>query len=85
MALDVWLAPVSALRIDMTQHGEYSISDVTRAALAELDEPLSISGYFSERTHPLLSPLVPQIRDLLEDPDLPTSFSLVARCSWIYR
>ena len=67
LALSVWLAPVGALRIDLTERGEYSISRITRETLAALDEPLFVHGYFSERTHPLLAPLVPQIRDLLEE------------------
>lgn len=64
---NVWLAPVTAARADLTAHGEYSISDVTERMLADLDEPLHIEGYFSEKTHPLLSPLVPRIQDFLEE------------------
>lgn len=64
---NVWLAPVTAARIDLTENDEYSLSDVTRRTLAALDEPLYIDGYFSERSHPLLTPLVPQIRDLLAE------------------
>jgi len=30
-------------------------------------QPLTIRGYFSEKSHPLLAPLVPQIRDLLSE------------------
>jgi ABC-2 type transport system permease protein len=67
LLLNVWLAPVTALRVDLTEGGEYSVSDVTRETLASLDQPLRISGYFSERTHPLLAPLVPQIRDMLAE------------------
>ncbi len=67
IAFSIWLAPVTALRVDMTERGEYSISRVTVETLAALDEPLAIEGYFSERTHPLLAPLVPQIRDLLAE------------------
>jgi ABC-2 type transport system permease protein len=64
---NVWLAPVTALRVDLTENGDYSLSDATDGVLAALDEPIRISAYFSERTHPLLSPLVPQLRDLLEE------------------
>jgi ABC-2 type transport system permease protein len=66
-AASVWLAPVTFLRADLTERGEFSVSRVTRDTLAELGEPLRITGYFSERTHPLLAPLVPQIRDLLAE------------------
>ena len=67
LALDLWLAPVARLRVDLTQRGEYSISDVTRETLLGLQEPLRVQAYFSERTHPLLAPLVPRIRDLLDE------------------
>jgi ABC-2 type transport system permease protein len=67
IALDVWLAPVRRARIDLTQDGTYSLSDSTRQILAGLDERLLIRGYFSEHTHPKLAPLIPQLRDLLEE------------------
>ncbi|HMG24806.1 MAG TPA: Gldg family protein, partial [Kofleriaceae bacterium] len=67
IALDVWLAPVRRARIDLTQDGSYSLSDSTRSILAGLDERLLIRGYFSDRTHPKLAPLIPQLRDLLEE------------------
>ncbi len=67
LAANVWMAPITQARVDMTKTGEYSISAVTKAALANLDEPLVIHGYFSERSHPLLTPLIPQIRDLLAE------------------
>jgi ABC-2 type transport system permease protein len=66
-ALNAWLAPVGRARIDMTQEGLYSISAATEGILARLDEPVTISGYFSEKTHPLLAPLVPRIRDVLTE------------------
>ncbi|HEX4422754.1 MAG TPA: Gldg family protein [Kofleriaceae bacterium] len=67
VALDLWLAPVRHARIDLTQGGTYSLSDSTHQILAGLDEELVIHGYFSEKTHPKLAPLVPQLRDLLEE------------------
>jgi ABC-2 type transport system permease protein len=67
IALDVWLAPVRRARIDLTQNGTYSLSDSTQKMLVGLDERLLIRGYFSEKTHPKLTPLVPQLRDLLEE------------------
>lgn len=67
VALNLWLAPVNMARADLTADGDYSISPVTTEVLASLDEPLTIRGYFSERTHRLLAPLVPQIRDVLEE------------------
>ncbi|HEU4732056.1 MAG TPA: Gldg family protein, partial [Kofleriaceae bacterium] len=67
VALDVWLAPVRRARIDLTQGGMYSLSPSTRTLLSGLDERLLIRGYFSEQTHPKLAPLIPQLRDLLEE------------------
>jgi ABC-2 type transport system permease protein len=63
----LWMAPVTRARVDLTADGEYSISQVTIDTLGRLSEPVTIDGYFSERTHPLLAPLVPQIRDLLRE------------------
>jgi len=67
IALDVWLAPVRHARIDLTQGGTYSLSGSTQKILAGLDERLLIRGYFSAQTHPKLAPLIPQLRDLLEE------------------
>lgn len=65
--LNVWLFPVSWLRVDLTAGREYSLSPATRSLLKTLDEPLLVRGYFSAKTHPLLAPLVPRIRDLLTE------------------
>lgn len=61
------LFPMHSARIDVTHGQLYSISNATRNYLARLQEPLLIRGYFSPKTHPLLAPLVPQIRDLLSE------------------
>lgn len=65
--LSALLAPIPALRWDLTERQEYSVSPVTRDLLRGLDEPLLVRAYFSEKTHPLLSPLVPPIRDMLQE------------------
>ncbi len=62
-----WLAPIGFLRTDITRGDIYSISESTKTYLGQLKEPLLIRGYFSEQTHPLLAPLVPRVRDLLEE------------------
>jgi len=67
VVLNVWLYPLSRARLDLTEQGEYSLSPVTRDLLNNLQEPLVVRGYFSEKTHPLLAPLVPTVRDLLEE------------------
>jgi ABC-2 type transport system permease protein len=67
LVLNVWLSPLHGLRLDMTSQREYSLSEATRDILDNLAEPLLIRGYFSERTHPLLAPLVPRIEDMLRE------------------
>ncbi len=67
LAGNLWLQQIGWARADITEGHVYSISDATRHYLAQLREPLLIRGYFSAKTHPLLSPLVPQIRDLLKE------------------
>jgi ABC-2 type transport system permease protein len=67
LAINLWLGQINQLRIDTTEGKLYSISDATRIYLAQLQEPLLIRGYFSAKTHPLLAPLVPQIRDLIHE------------------
>jgi len=67
LAANLWLTSVDGARTDLTQGRVYSISDATRTYLGQLQEPLLIRGYFSAQTHPLLAPLVPQIRDLLKE------------------
>ena len=67
LLLNVWLGGISGLRVDLTERGEYSISEVTKELVGSLEEPLLIRGYFSEKTHPLLAPMVPRIRDLIEE------------------
>ena len=67
LAANLWLASFTGLRVDMTEGRIYSISEATRAYLGRLQEPLLIRGYFSDKTHPLLAPLVPRMRDLLTE------------------
>ena len=65
-----WLAGLSgnvALRWDVTEGRQFSISEATRSYLSQLREPLLVRGYFSAKTHPLLAPLVPEMRDLLTE------------------
>lgn len=67
---NIWLGQLATLRLDITEGKLYSISQPTQNFLAELQEPLLIRGYFSSKTHPLLAPLVPQLRDLLKEYEL---------------
>ena len=67
LVANLWLSPVGFLRWDATQGNQYSISEATRSYLKELREPLLIRGYFSAKTHPLLGPLGPQLKNLLTE------------------
>ena len=67
VAGNLWLGQIKSLRVDATEGSQYSISQATRNYLDQLREPLLLRGYFSAKTHPLLAPLVPQLRDLLEE------------------
>ncbi len=67
LALNLWIAPFNGIRLDLTSDKSYSLSPTTRDLLGNLQEPLLIRGYFSEKTHPLLAPLVPQIEDTLKE------------------
>ncbi len=67
LLMNVWIYPLQSLRLDLTQQREFTLSPVTRDLLAQLDEPLLIRAYFSARTHPKLAPLVPVVRDMLEE------------------
>ena len=64
---NVWLNAVGGVRLDLTRDKLYSLSPATHRYLQQLQEPLLIRGYFSAKTHPLLEPLVPQIKDLLKE------------------
>ena len=67
VALNYLISGWSGARLDLTEEGVFSISPSTRRILNSLDEDLTIYAYFSDRTHPKLAPLVPQIVDLLEE------------------
>jgi len=67
IGVNLWLGQISSLRIDTTQGKQYSISAATRQYLKQIEEPLLIRGYFSGKTHPMLSPLVPQMKDLIHE------------------
>ncbi|EAQ96492.1 Gldg family protein [Congregibacter litoralis] len=63
----LWLHKLPGVRTDLTEGKLYSLSEPSETLLTQLEEPLLIRGYFSERSHPLLAPLVPQLRDLLRE------------------
>ncbi len=67
VALNVVLFPVNIGRFDLTGDNLYTLSEATHEVLDNLHEPLLLRAYLSEENHPLLEPLIPQIRDTLEE------------------
>ena len=67
IVLNVWVTPLHGMRVDLTAQRQYSLSGTTKDLLSSLSEPLLIRGYISEKSHPLLNPLRPQIEDLLRE------------------
>lgn len=65
--INFWLFSLQGLRLDLTSQKEYTLSQVSKDLLGNLDEPLLIRAYISDKTHPLLKPLEPQISDLLRE------------------
>ena len=65
--LNVILSPYNNLRVDITAESEYSLTDTTKDLISTLDQPVIIKGYFSDRTHPMLKPLIPAIKDILSE------------------
>ena len=65
--VNVWFFPLQGLRVDLTAQKEYTISQTTKGLLNNLQEPLVIRAYLSEKTHPLLAPLTPAISDMLRE------------------
>ncbi len=67
LVANVWIGKIHSARVDITQGQLYSITKPTLEILDQLEEPLLIRGYFSAKTHPLLSPLAPQLQDLISE------------------
>lgn len=78
IATNVWLYPLNGLRLDLTSQREYSLSAATKSLLGSLAEPLTIRAYVSEKTHPLLAPLAPQLADLLREYEIAGRGKVVA-------
>lgn len=76
--LNVWLFPLQGLRLDLTAQQEYSLSQTTKDLLDNVQEPLLIRAYISDKTHPLLAPLTPRIRDMLREYEIAGSGRLQA-------
>lgn len=66
-AANLWLSQLTSVRADVTQGQIYTLSKASRHYLSQLQEPLVIRAYLSSKTHPLLAPLVPQLKNLLKE------------------
>ena len=64
---NLWLDRIDNLRIDVTEGRVHTLSESSTELLAKLQEPLLIRAYFSARTHPLLAPLAPRLRDMIKE------------------
>lgn len=78
LLLNIWLYPLRGLRLDVTQQRQYTLSDTTRDLLSSLPEPLLIRAYVSENNHPLLTPLIPQVRDMLREYEIASGGQVTA-------
>ena len=64
---NLWLDQIGWARVDLTTAKSTRCPRRLIITSGQLQEPLLIRGYFSAATHPLLAPLVPQLRDLLRE------------------
>lgn len=78
IAINVWVYPLYGLRLDLTAQKEFTISQTTKDLISTLPEQLLIRAYMSEKTHPLLSPLIPQINDMLREYEIASRGMLTA-------
>ncbi len=74
--LNVWLYPLQGLRVDLTEQKEFTISQTTKDLISNLQEPLLIRAYISEKTHPLLTPLISQVEDMLREYEIGSNGNL---------
>ena len=65
--LNIILSPYNNLRLDITSDSEYSLTDTTKDLISTLEDPVIIRAYFSDKTHPMLEPLIPTIKDILSE------------------
>jgi len=78
IAINIWVYPLYGLRVDLTAQKEFTISQTTKDLISTLPEQLLIRAYMSEKTHPLLSPLIPQINDMLREYEIASGGMLTA-------
>ena len=65
--INVWLFPLQGLRLDLTAQKEFTISQTTKDLVSNLQEPLTLGPISVKKRILFLSPLTPQINDMLRE------------------
>ncbi len=67
LALVLLLSARHYLRLDITEDSRYTLSDVTKSILIDLNEPVTITAYFSSNLPPVLKNVQRDFKDMLEE------------------
>jgi len=69
LLFNVLLGNIRLFRLDLTEGQIYTLSDVTREMLQDLEDPVTIRFYYSSREaqHDLIRPLIEPMKDILEE------------------
>lgn len=62
-----FLANKFFFRLDFTEGGQYTLSDATKTILKSLDEPVTVTAYFSENLPPDVAKVKSDFKDLLTE------------------
>ncbi len=62
-----FLANKFFFRLDFTEGGQYTLSDATKSILKSLDEPVTVTAYFSENLPPDVAKVKSDFKDLLTE------------------
>ena len=62
-----FLANKFFFRLDFTEGGQYTLSDATESILKSLDEPVTVTAYFSENLPPDVAKVKSDFKDLLSE------------------
>ena len=59
------------VRLDLTGDKQYTLSQATKNILTELDEPVTVTAYFSENLPPQIEKVKRDFEDVLAESDPP--------------
>ncbi len=62
-----FLANKFFVRLDFTEGGQYTLSDATKTILKSLDEPVTVTAYFSENLPPDVAKVKSDFKDILTE------------------